>query len=930
MREPIEIQTPKIPRSSSHRPWWPARLRATSVRPCTAFLVLTGALSAFPTLADVVNLHPIKDNMIVQESGALSNGAGAWLVAGKNNQGSTGEIRRSLVQFDLSGIPTTATVANVVLTMTNDRGKGGSYAVSVHRLTASWGEGTSNSNADPGKGAAATTNDATWQHRFYSGTPWGSPGGDFDATASASTIVGNSATYNWTSTQMIVDVQQWVSNPAVNFGWIIRGNETTKQTARRFHSRTGAVSPVLQITYTTGGTITGACCLPDDTCQELTAAQCSQAGGTYHGDGSLCTPNPCLAPVGACCHTDGSCTAETAAECAASSGAYQGDGTDCTPNPCSVVLTPFMDPLPIAGVATPTSGTVGGTASYTLAVTEISQQLHNQLPVTRVWGYGGGYPGPTIEASTDHPVTVTWVNDLRDATGALRTAHYLPVDPCINGAEVNGPPRIVTHLHGGHVPAAVDGYPETTIRPGEQTTYVYPNHQAAASLWYHDHAMGVTRLNVMMGMAGFYNLRDPVENALGLPSGQFEIVTAIQDRSFNPDGTLQYPATWEEHFFGDKILVNGKVWPFLNVKKGKYRFRLLNGSNSRVYTLALSNGAPFWVIGDEGGLLPAPLRRTSSTITPGERMDVVIDFQPYANGTQIILQNSAPAPYPGTPGVGVIPNVMKFVVVPGGGAHTAPLPATLRTVTPIPEAEAERTRTLELYKTADACTGQRWSINGLRWGDITEFPRLGTTEIWEWVNRSGFVHPMHMHLVQFQVLDRQPFEIVGGNIQTTGPRVPPDSSEAGWKDTAPVRPLEILRVIARFEDYTGLYAYHCHILEHEEHEMMRQFKVVDLADVVPSARLNYPQLDPSHPNPTTGVSRISFVLPTNAVARVVVEDIAGRRITTLIDRGLEQGRHQVIWNGRLPGGETAAAGVYFYRLIVDDTYSTARRMVVIR
>jgi FtsP/CotA-like multicopper oxidase with cupredoxin domain len=147
-----------------------------------------------------------------------------------------------------------------------------------------------------------------------------------------------------------------------------------------------------------------------------------------------------------------------------------------------------------------------------------------------------------------------------------------------------------------------------------------------------------------------------------------------------------------------------------------------------VYTLTLSNGAPFWVIGNELGLLPKPLHRTSLTITPGERMDVVIDFEPYANNTEILLQNSAPAPYPGAAGVGVVPNVMKFVVKPGGGAHTAPLPATLRPFTPIPESEAIQTRTLELYKVPDPCTGQRWSINGLRWDDISEHPVLGTTE----------------------------------------------------------------------------------------------------------------------------------------------------------------------------------------------------------
>jgi spore coat protein A len=598
------------------------------------------------------------------------------------------------------------------------------------------------------------------------------------------------------------------------------------------------------------------------------------------------------------------------------------------------VLTPYLDPLPIPALATPTSGTAGGTASYTMAIREISQQLHSQLPATRVWGYGSGatgatYPGPTLLASTDNPVTVTWVNDLRDALGNLRTNHYLPVDLCMKGPDMEGATaRVVTHLHGGHVPSAVDGYPEATLLPGEQTTYVYPNHQAAGTLWYHDHAMGITRLNVIMGLAGFYLLKDPTENALTLPTGQFEIGMAIQDRSFNPDGTLKYPSMWMEHWFGDKILVNGKVWPYLNVKKGKYRFHMLNGSTSRVYTLSLSNGLGFWVIGTELGLLPQPFYRTSVTITPGERIDVVIDFQGLASGTEIILQNSAPAPYPGSPGVGVIPNVMKFVVVQGGGAFTSPLPTTLRTVTPIPENEAARTRTLELYKVPDDCTGQRWSINGLRFSDITEYPQMGSTEIWTWVNRSGFVHPMHMHLVQFQVLDRQPFVLVDGNIQTTGPRVPPDSSEAGWKDTTPVRPLEMVRVICRFEDYMGKYPYHCHILEHEEHEMMRQFQVVAPTAVMPGATSSDVQLAQNIPNPTTGVTRIGFSIPTNSTVRLVVQDVAGRKIATLINQWLTAGDHEVIWNGRSTAGEQAAPGVYFYRVIVNGNATTARRLVV--
>jgi FtsP/CotA-like multicopper oxidase with cupredoxin domain len=337
-----------------------------------------------------------------------------------------------------------------------------------------------------------------------------------------------------------------------------------------------------------------------------------------------------------------------------------------------------------------------------------------------------------------------------------------------------------------------------------------------------------------MGLAGFWLLRDAYEQSLGLPSGEFEIPLAIQDRSFNPDGSLRYPAVWQELFFGDTVVVNGKVWPYLDVKQGKYRFRILNGSSSRTYRLALSTGAPFQVIGMEGGLLTAPAPTAQITLGPGERADVVVDFAPYAAGTEVFLVNDAPAPFPGTPGVGVMPDVMKFVVGSETG-HTAPLPATLRPMEVLQEADASLTREFHLEKgPGNACSPFEWEIRsivggavvGSKWVDITEFPELEDTEIWKFVNLSGMTHPMHMHLVMFQVLDRQAFEVVGGMITPIGSPVAPPPHEAGWKDTVQVGPNEIVRVIARFENYTGLYPYHCHILEHEDHEMMRQFQTV--------------------------------------------------------------------------------------------------------
>jgi spore coat protein A len=782
--------------------------------------------------ADVVTIGASRDNTIYSESGAESNGAGDSIFAGRTKDG---PIRRALIRFDVAGaVPAGSFVSSVTLTLYLSRTRTQDQTVSLHRLSADWGEGTSEAPGEEGGGAPATPGDATWTQRFYPSTPWSTAGGSFVGTASGATIVGgNTGFYGWSSAGMATDVQSWLDTPAANFGWILLGNEAATRVVKRFESRDSndaARRPALTITFIPPAA-TGACCAADGGCSVVTDPGGS-CGGVYQGAGTSCTPNLCPQPAGACCLPDASatCTEVTAASCTAQAGAYQGDFASCTATQCPVVLTPFVDALPLPAAAVPTSGTSGGVASYTLTMREVQQQLHRDLPPTKVWGFGDGpsgasTPGPTLEATSGLPVTVTWKNDLRDlATGQLRTLHALPVDGCMHGAS-DASPRTVVHLHGGHVPAAVDGHPESTFLPGQQVTYTYPNLQLPASLWYHDHALGITRLNVMMGLAGAYLVRDPVEQALGLPAGEYEVPLVIQDRSFRPDGSLSYPAMWHEHFFGDTVLVNGKVWPVLNVKRGKYRFRIYDGSNSRTYRLRLSNGAPFQVIGMEGGLLPAPVPTTPITLGPGERADVVVDFAPYAAGTAITLLNDAPAPFPGTAGVGVIPNVMKFVVGSATG-HTAALPAALRPLDAIDPADAVVTRDFELAKQGDACAGTMWTINGLGWDDVTEYPELGTTEIWRFVNRSGVTHPMHMHLVMFQVLDRQAFEEIGGNVVPIGSPVPPPPHEAGWKDTVQVGPNEIVRVIARFERYTGRFPYHCHILEHEDHEMMRQFETV--------------------------------------------------------------------------------------------------------
>ena len=806
--------------------------------------------------ADQITIGAFADATILSEDETRANGAGSYIFSGNTDAGGQ---RRALLLFDIAGnLPTGATINSVSLQLVVTRSQiAGNRTVELRRVTTFWSEGPTDPSGEEGGGDSAQLGDVTWRYTHYdpndeAGSPqWTTLGGDFSPTLSAQSTVGAaSTTPGWSSAQMTADVQGWLDAPATNLGWILKDQaDGGTGTAKQYGSRENAQAnerPQLTIDFTPVQ-VAGACCGAggSGSCSVVVSGTC---GGTYQGDGSSCTPNPC--PTGCCLpNAQAQCVEVDTATCTAQGGTVQ--GMACAMTDCPVLPTPFADPLPLPATATSVAGTPGGVATYDIAMREIQQQLHLELPPTTVWGYGDGpsgasYPGPTIEATTGNPITVNWINDLRDTSqlgDPLRSAHYLPVDTCPHGAQDNA--KTVVHLHGGHVPSDVDGQPEATFLPGSQDTYVYPNNQDAATLWYHDHALGITRLNVYMGLAGFYLVRDPVENALGLPSGEFEIPLAIQDRSFNPDGSLEYPVFWQDMFLGETMLVNGKVWPRHDVKQGKYRLRILNGCNTRTLTLQVcpgSNASPcpapatFQLIGQEGGLLPAPLPLTEITLGPAERADVVVDFAPYAASSSVYLVNSAPAPFPGAAGVGVIADVMRFDVqgVPG---FLAPVPGALRPMEILNEANATQHRYLELVKgPGDACSPFAWEIVstdglngavlGSRWMDITEQPVLGDTEVWSFINRSGMMHPMHMHLVFFQILDRETFTEVGGTIVPSGVKVPSAAHEMGWKDTVQVGPNEIVRVIARFEDYEGLFPYHCHILEHEDHEMMRQMRVL--------------------------------------------------------------------------------------------------------
>ena len=806
-------------------------------RVCTFFLVLAMMVCSSSLHAATVVLNPVKDNTIYDGSvaaGTLQNntcGAGPDLFAG-NNARNPPKARRALLAFDIVGnIPAGALINDVSLTVIlNKTSALQPSTMTLHPLLRDWGEGEvdctggSVGGGGGGGGALANEGDATWLSAEHLRTAGTTAGGDYGAT-SASTLatsqVGQPITWDSASSpDMVTDVQNWLDVPGTNFGWAVLGDETGSSNSRQFGSRESITPPVLTVDFTpTGGEV--ACCSASGDCALLTESSCISQGGMPDTDSTSCNPNFCPQPVGACCNLNESCSDAVSRDvCESGGGTFQGGGSMCASVDCG--LEPFVDALPIPAVLAPVSTRADGVPQYEIAMTQQPQQLHRDLPLTDVWTYAGGYPGPTIEAEKGQPIEVKYTNSLPAGP------HYLEVDTCAHGPNYwDNSSRTVPHLHGGHVPARFDGQPEYDFLPGAFDTYEYPNNQLPATLWYHDHALGITRLNVYMGLAGFYLIRDSIEAGLGLPSGEYEIPLVIQDRQFNPDGSLYYPAALEDSFHGDKILANGKVWPYLNVKQGKYRFRMLNGSSARIYDLKLENTAdpgqviPFNLIGTDGGLIDAPLPLESITMAPAERFDVVIDFSGFPAGTEIILRNDDVT----TP---ILPNVMKFIVTPEAG-FTGPLPAALRAVTPIPEVEAAGTRYFRLIHDTDTCTPGQWLIQsrdaagdsanttGQYWDDIAETPILGETEIWEFENRSAMSHPMHIHLVMFQVLDKMD--------RFTGQPIPLEPWEINtWKDTVQVPRNSRVRVIMRFEDYPGKFAYHCHILDHEDHEMMRQFQ----------------------------------------------------------------------------------------------------------
>ena len=504
----------------------------------------------------------------------------------------------------------------------------------------------------------------------------------------------------------------------------------------------------------------------------------------------------------------------------------------------------FVNPLTIPRIARPTKWCNSERPPkpfYAIEACETGHRFHRSFPLTKVWGYNGTYPGPTIEVEKDTTIEVEWINNLPDE-------HLLPVDHTLHGCMDTPDVRTVVHLHGANVDDESDGKPEAwyirnyaAVGPNfTRKVYEYTNHQPGATLWYHDHSIGITRLNVYSGLAGFYLIRDKLEKRLNLPSGDYEIPLMIQDKTFNEDGSLFYPdnatppvpkpvPSTPSFFFGNTIAVNGKLWPYLDVEPRKYRFRILNASNVRPYDLSLSNNGSFLQIGTDLGLLKHSVEIDSFVLEPAERIDLVIDFSKY-EGQEITLLNGSGGPTPGDD-TGVI---MKFnVSLPLKCEDKSSVPEDLFPYHSVDTSLAKRERTMHLDESTDHFGRTIHMLNDRMWHHpVTEIVELDTIEIWHLVNHFAFPHSIHLHLVHFEIIGRKPFTDTdfdeNGDYKFVPESLsPPLDYERGLKDTVSTFPGEVTTIAMHFKQHTGDYVWHCHILEHEDNDMMRPLKVIE-------------------------------------------------------------------------------------------------------
>ncbi|CAM5501570.1 Multicopper oxidase OS=Streptomyces fumanus OX=67302 GN=cotA PE=4 SV=1 [Streptomyces fumanus] len=579
-------------------------------------------------------------------------------------------------------------------------------------------------------------------------------------------------------------------------------------------------------------------------------------------------------------------------------------------------LTPYVAPLTVPPVLRPASGDAPRVTEIAVRPTWV--RLHPQLPPTLMWGYDGQVPGPTIEVRRGQRIRIAWTNRVPKDSEYPVTSVEVPVrgrgeppagtEPGRGGAEPNKdvtalPAWTVTHLHGAQTGGGNDGWADNAVGSGDAQLSEYPNDHQAVQWWYHDHAMNITRWNVMTGLYGTYLVRDDEEDALRLPRGDREIPLLLADRNLDTDedgrlnGRLLHKTVIVQEsnpetgkpvtlpFTGPYTTVNGRIWPYAEVDPAWYRFRLVNASNARIYDLVLidedDNPVPGVVhqIGSDGGLLPRPVpvfgpELPTLPAAPAERFDLLVDFRGLAGRTLRLVDKgpNQPAGVPDPEGDVRYPDVMEFRVGEDCAEDAFELPEVLsgsfRRLTrdighghrlvlltpPGTKGAGGHPEIWEMTEVADPgsvplpaegvvqVTGPDGTTRTYRRTARTFNDALGFTiaegshEQWSFLNLAPIVHPMHVHLADFQLLGRDAYDVSGFDPALGGTRTPirydagttltPAPNELGNKDTYRVPGGQMLRIMGRFDGAYGRFMYHCHLLEHEDMGMMRPFVVL--------------------------------------------------------------------------------------------------------
>jgi len=493
---------------------------------------------------------------------------------------------------------------------------------------------------------------------------------------------------------------------------------------------------------------------------------------------------------------------------------------------------------------------------------------------TQILGLNDSYPAPTIRVQKGDNFSVLFENQHTE--------------------------EATIHWHGLLVPELMDGQPKDAVLPGNSYTYTFPIFQKAGTYFYHSHAHHLTAKHVYKGYAGFFIVEDDNELQYGLPTSNYDIPLLIQDRHSAYQPQFTYAPTMMDRmtgYLGDVPLVNGTPEAYFEVQKTLYRFRLLNGSNARIYKIAFSDNSPFWVISTDGGLKDEPSQMNNLYLAPGERVDILFDFFPYTIGNSITLQSQT---FNGVGNQGLQMDLLRFDVV-GNLSSGGIVPQNLSAINYHHINDIQRTRNFVLSQSGMGSGMHR--INGLTYdmNRIDEQIPFDELEEWKFINNTNNFHPMHVHGVMFQVYSRN------GNTNL-------QPNDKGWKDTVLVNPNETVSVLVKCNDYSGIYLLHCHNLEHEDDGMMLNIKFDSPTNIEEeNTQPETFELYQNYPNPFNPSTTIKYRLEKKeSFVRLTIFNNNGELVEKIFEGLQTTGTHSFSWNAA-----NYSSGNYFCRLLVD-------------